>query len=90
MKLKNYRPRPMRQVEYGGVSISIPADHEWVAMDANGEIYSYSNMPEYNEDIKVWGGNSFESTCLFRGSAEPSSRNDARNSLRNYPIGEQA
>ena len=81
MKLKNYRPREMREVEYFGVKISIPAEHEWVAMDANGEIYSYSDMPEYNEDIKVWGGNSFESTCLFKGSAEPS----ARNSLRHYP-----
>lgn len=87
MKLKNFTPRPMREVEYFGETISIPADHEWVAMDANGEIYSHSNMPEYNEDIKVWGGKSFESTCLFRGAAEPSSRNDARNSLRHYPIG---
>lgn len=38
MKLENYRPREMREVEYFGVKISIPAEHEWVAMDANGEI----------------------------------------------------
>lgn len=30
---ENYRPRPTREVEYYGVSISIPADHEWVAPD---------------------------------------------------------
>ena len=87
MKLKNYRPREMREVEYFGETISIPADHEWVAMDANGEIYSHSAMPEYNVNIRIWVGNYFEGTCMFRGEAEPISRNDARNSLRHYPKG---
>ena len=65
MKLKNYCPRPMREVEYYGVSISIPADHEWVATDADGEIYSYSDKPEYSEDTMIWGSDFLDSECPF-------------------------
>lgn len=53
MKLENFRPREMREVEYFGETISIPADHEWVATDADGEIYSYSDKPEYSEDTMI-------------------------------------
>lgn len=28
MKLENFKPRPMREVEYFGENISIPAGHE--------------------------------------------------------------
>lgn len=45
MKLKNFKSRPMREVEYYGVSISIPADHEWVATGDDGVVDSYSTKP---------------------------------------------
>ena len=89
MKLKDYRPRhPMREVEYFGVKISIPADHEWVATDADGEIYSYSDKPEYSEDTMIWGSDFLDSECPFAVAVAPISTEDAANSLRHYPIEE--
>ena len=86
MKLENFRPREMREVEYFGETISIPADHEWVATDADGEIYSYSDKPEYSEDTMIWGSDFLDSECPFAVAVAPISTEDAANSLRHYPI----
>ena len=92
MKLKNFTPRPMREVEYFGQTICIPAEHEWVAMEAtkaNGEICSFSDEPEYIEAFNGWGCDAYENTCQFIGTTEPISTADAANSLRHYPTGEE-
>ena len=39
-----------RQVNYFGLYLNIPIDHEWVATDKNGTIYSYACEPEPEED----------------------------------------
>ena len=85
MKLKNYRPREMREVEYYGVSISIPADHEWVAMDRYGEIFSFRDVPEYVKKVHRWGCDECDNSSLLIGAVEPVSTAD---SLRCYPVGE--
>ena len=90
MKLENFNTRPLREVEYFGVNISIPADHEWVATDADGEIYSYSDKPEYSEDTMIWGSDFLDSECPFAGAVAPISAEDAANSLRHYPVGDSA
>ena len=86
MNLGNFNHSPMREVEYFGETISIPADHEWVATDADGEIYSYSDNPEYSEDTMIWGSDFLDSECPFAGAVAPISAEDAANSLRHYPI----
>ena len=40
-----------RQVNYFGIILNIPIDHEYVATDKNGMIYSYESQP-YTEDDK--------------------------------------
>ncbi len=89
MKLKDYRPRhPMREVEYFGVKISIPADHEWVAMHRYGEIFSFRDVPEYVKKVHGWGCDECDNSSLLIGAVEPVSTADAANSLRYYPVGE--
>lgn len=85
MKLKNYRPRPMRQVEYYGVSISIPADTEWVATDDNGEVISYPIEPEEQHGIWVVP-QQYEMQTALIGRFDPLDENDAIKTLRHYPI----
>jgi hypothetical protein len=58
-------PISTREVEYLGMKISIPEDHEWVATDGNGDIYSYSQKPEYRDDIMVWVGGSADNEFIF-------------------------
>ena len=43
MELKDFKPRPMREVEYYGMKISIPAEHEWVATGDDGNEYTRTN-----------------------------------------------
>lgn len=62
---------PMREVEYFGRIISIPVNHEWLATDGDGEIYSYSKKPEYDEDIMAWACGSSEDEFRFIGEAKP-------------------
>lgn len=88
MKLKNFKPRPMREVEYFGETISIPAEHEWVATDDNGEVNSYPVEPE--EQHGIWVVPQYhEMESAFIGSFEPIDENDAIKTLCHYSIGEQ-
>ena len=87
MKLKNFAPRPMREVEYYGVNISIPADHEWVATDAAGGISSCSDELVY-ADTGYWYAGNLGASYLCLGVVDPISAEDAANSLRHYPVGD--
>ena len=86
MKLKNFKPRPMREVEYYGVSISIPAEHEWVATGDDGIVRSYPIKPEELNGMWVvpqrYG---MEDVCIgsFTLAGEPG----AIKTLHHYPIG---
>ena len=85
MKLKNYRPREMREVEYFGVKISVPADTEWVATDDNGEVISYPIEPEEQHGIWVVP-QQYEMQTALIGRFDPLDENDAIKTLRHYPI----
>ena len=85
MKLKNFTPRPMRQVEYFGQKISIPADHEWVATDDSGKVNSYPVEPEEQHGIWVVPQH-HEMEAALIGSFEPIDENDAIKTLRHYPM----
>lgn len=85
MNLGNFNPSPMREVEYFGVKINIPAYHEWVATDNNGGVYSYPVEPE--EQNGVW---EVVQCCTigvtFIGSFPPGVDNSVIPTLRHYPI----
>ena len=81
MKLKNFKPRPMREVEYFGETISIPADHKWVATDYDGDVYSYDKKPVIQ--IGVW----LCARNALIGKFGTIREGDAANSLRHYPKG---
>lgn len=70
MNTETFNP-PLREVEYFGRTISIPANHEWLATDGNGEIYSYLKKPEYSEDIMVWACDASKDEFMFIGEAKP-------------------
>lgn len=89
MKLKNFKPRPMREVEYFGVKISVPADTEWVATDDNGEVISYPIEPEEQHGIWVVP-QQYEMQTALIGRFDPLDENDAIRTLRHYPIGDAA
>lgn len=85
MKLENFKPRLLREVEYFGVKISIPENHEWVATDDNGSVYSFPIEPE--EQHGVWVvPQQYELETALIGSFEPIDENDAIKTLRHYPI----
>lgn len=85
MKLEHYSPREMREVEYFGVKISIPADHEWVATDPDGSVYSFLYEPYY--EWQVWVLDDTEPFVRYvAGNCMKISERDAANSLRHYPI----
>lgn len=62
---------PLREVEYFGRIISIPINHEWLATDADGEIYSYSKKPEYDKVIMAWVCDYSKDEFMFIGEAKP-------------------
>lgn len=70
MNTETFNP-PLREVEYFGRTISIPANHEWLATDGDGEIYSYPKKPEYSEDIMVWACDASKDEFMFIGEAKP-------------------
>ena len=80
-EFEDAKPIPMREVEYLGMKISIPVNHEWLATDENGDIYSYSQKPEYREDIMVWIGGSVDNEFIFIKRVTPP-RAIPANSLR--------
>jgi hypothetical protein len=85
MKLENFNPRPMREVEYYGVKISIPADHEWVAMDDDGGVYSYPVEPGNHYGVWVVPQR-YEIDAVRIGSFAPGIDNALINTLRHYPV----
>lgn len=70
MNTETFNP-PLREVEYFGRTISIPVDHEWLATDEDGEIYSYSKKPSYDEDIMAWMCGSSKDEFMFIGETNP-------------------
>ena len=87
MKLINFTPREMREVEYYGVSVSIPADHEWVATCIDGSIHSFKYEPYY--EWSEWVTHESEPFVVYAvGSCMAISDLDAANSLYYYQIGE--
>ena len=86
MKLKNFKPRPMREVKYFDVKISIPADHKWVATNPNGSVHSFSYEPHYR--WYAWITSEPEPFVIYvAGRCMEISKHDAANSLRHYPKG---
>lgn len=85
MKLKNFKSRPMREVEYYGVSISIPADHEWVATGDDGVVDSYSTKPEELNGMWVIP-HRYGAEAVRIGSFTLSGEPGAIKTLRHYPI----
>ena len=86
MRLRNYRPRTMREVEYFGVKISIPSLHEWVATDPDGRVHSFLFEPHYK--WQVWVIDDPEPFVRYvAGGCMRIGERDAANSLRHYPIG---
>ena len=84
MNRENFNTRPMREVEYFGVKISIPSDHEWVATDDDGSVFSYPIEPE--EQHGVWVvSQRYEIDAVRIGTFEPGVANDVINTLRHYP-----
>lgn len=86
MKLELYSPREMREVEYFGVKISIPANHEWVAIGDDGEVYSYPLEPEEQHGIWVVPQH-YEMETTLIGSFLPIKESDTIKTLRHYPRG---
>lgn len=85
MKLKNFKPREMREVEYFGETIRIPSCHEWVATCKDGSIRSFIYEPYY--DRQDWLMEDTELFGFYVGCCTDISESDAANSLRHYPIG---
>lgn len=44
----------MKEVVYAGVKVHINRDHDWVATDENGDVYSYRNKPVIYEPMSLW------------------------------------
>ena len=87
MQLKNFIPRPMREVNYAGLKIYIPADHEWVATTYAGIIYSFACEPYY--EWQTWVTHELEPFVIYEvGIADKISDSDAANSLCYYPVEE--
>ena len=84
MKLENFTPRLMWEVEYFGVKISIPADHKWVATDEYGEVFSFPVKPE--KKYRSWVvPQHYETKVALIGTFEPIEEYEVIKTLRHYP-----
>ena len=87
MKIENFKSRPMRQVEYFGETISIPADHEWVVTTLDGFIFS-STVPLCYE-AGNWVTDNVDLLALYAvGSCDAISDEDEWRSMRHFPVGD--
>lgn len=77
----------MREVEYFGVIISIPEEHEWVVTTLDGFIFS-STVPLCYEDGN-WATYNVDLLALYAvGSCEAISEEDEWRSMRRFPVGD--
>lgn len=88
MELKDFKPRPMREVEYYGVKISIPVEHEWVATGDDGSTYSYSVKPEELNGMWIIPQRRYGAEDVRIGSFTLAGEPGAIETLRHYLIGE--
>nr|DAS94092.1 MAG TPA: hypothetical protein [Caudoviricetes sp.] len=87
MKIENFKACPMRQVEYFGITISIPADHEYVVTSVYGGVYSFTYEPYY--EFGIWVTYETEPFVIYAvGNCNNISDEDAADSLRHYPVGD--
>lgn len=84
MKLKNYRPCEMREVEYFGVTIRIPAHCEWVTTDDDGYVYAWVGKPDEQHGVWTYADDSGIEIPFFVGEFDPIDENDAIKTLRHY------
>ena len=85
MKHRHFNHCSTRVVDYFGIKISIPADHEWVATDDDGSVFSYPIEPE--EQHGVWVvPQCYEIDAVRICTFESCVANDVINTLRYYPI----
>ena len=90
MNLGNFNHSPMREVEYFGETISIPADHEWVATDDTGQVASWQNKPDEQHGFWEYADDTGIEIPFFVGEFDPIDEDDAIKTLRHYPIGNAA
>jgi len=88
LKLKNFRPLEMRQVEYFGEIITIPAHHKWVTTDDTGYVASWENEPDEQHGVWDYADDSGIEIPFFVGEFDPIDENDAIETLRHYPVEE--
>ena len=88
MYLKDFTPRLMREVEYYGVKISIPAEHEWVATGDNGVTYSYSVKPEELNGMWIILQRHYGAEDVRIGTFTLAGEPGAIETLRHFPLGE--
>ena len=86
MNRENFNTRPMREVEYFGVKINIPADHEWVATDDTGQVAAWQNKPDEQHGLWEYADDTGVEIPFFVGEFDPIDEEDSFNSLRHYPI----
>lgn len=88
MELKDFKPRPMREVEYYGMKISIPAEHEWVATGDDGVVYSYSVKPEELNGMWIIPQRHYGAEDVLIGTFSLAGEPGAIETLRHYSKGD--
>ena len=86
MKLKNYSPLMLRQVEYFGETITIPTDCEWVATGSGGEVMAWCDKPDTRRGYWECSDDTGIDIPFIAGEFDPIDEEDSFNSLRHYPI----
>ena len=54
MKLKRTFSKTVKPVIYFGIEINIPTEHNFVATDSDGFVYSYKCNPVINDALRVF------------------------------------
>lgn len=86
MKLKNYRPLMLRQVEYFGETITIPTDCEWVATGSSGGVMAWRDKPDTRRGYWECSDDTGIEIPFIVGEFDPIDEDDAIKTLRHYPI----
>ena len=76
----------IKVVLFFGEELAIPDNHDYVACDATGAIFSYFYCPEYSRDGSYWLSSSIDDLPQFIKNIGPVGTDKAQRMMENYHV----
>ena len=76
----------IKVVLFFGEELAIPDNHDYVACDANGDIFSYIHCPEYSRDNNYWRPVMLNDSPYYHKNIGPISTDKAQRMMECYHV----